>query len=113
MNFTLSLTVQDSPLIEVARVGIRAGPRTLCLGANRMKKMSFVLAAAGLMTLAACNKPAENAAENAADNVEAAADNLSDVAENIADNASEATTNAVEATANAIDNAAANTANAL
>jgi glucose/arabinose dehydrogenase len=41
-----------------------------------MKKFSFVLAAAGLMSLAACDKPTatENVAENAAEALENAAD---------------------------------------
>jgi hypothetical protein len=70
------------------------------LGSIRMKKIAFVLAAAGLMSLAACSKPtpAENNAEAVADNLDAAADNLAAVADN--------TTNAVAA--DALDNAADN-----
>jgi len=34
------------------------------LGSIRMKKIAFVLAAAGLMSLAACNKPADTTAVN-------------------------------------------------
>lgn len=61
-----------------------------------MKKLSFVLAAAGLISLAACNKPAEttNAVENAVDNaveaVEAAAENGVNTVEAAAENASNA-----------------------
>jgi hypothetical protein len=81
------------------------------LGAARMKKLSFVLAAAGLMSLAACNKteaPAANAADNAADAMANAADNL----EAAADNAADAAANAADAAGNAAD-AAANAANAM
>jgi hypothetical protein len=56
-----------------------------------MKKLSFVLAAAGLMTLAACNKPtpAENTMENAAETLEnaAGAENTAEAVENAAGNA--------------------------
>lgn len=52
-----------------------------------MKKLTFVLAAAGLMTLAACNQSptaeaVEANGEMAADNLEAAADNLDAMADN-------------------------------
>ncbi|WP_198350903.1 hypothetical protein [Flavisphingomonas formosensis] len=43
-----------------------------------MKKLSFVLAAAGLMTLAAC-KPAETPTTNTADNTADVLDNTTDV----------------------------------
>ena len=76
-----------------------------------MKKHSFLLVAAGLMSLAACssNTPAENAAENTsdaleatADNLEAAADNATNVQEeqvleNAADNAQAAADNVEDA----------------
>jgi hypothetical protein len=76
------------------------------LGSIRMKKIAFVLAAAGLMSLAACNKteaPAvDNNAEMAMDNVEVPADNM-DVA---VDNSANAT--AVDTMTNATaDNAVA------
>jgi hypothetical protein len=80
---------------------------TNAMGAIRMKKMSFVLAAAGLMTLAACNsKPAENNVENAADNVEAAADNLEANAADLTNEAANTAVNATENAANAVENAA-------
>jgi len=85
--------------------------RNNILGAARMKKLSFVLAAAGLMSLAACNKPtpAENAAENTAaaldnqaDTLDAAADQTANSAtaagyENAADSLHEAADNVVDA----------------
>ena len=76
-----------------------------------MKKLSFVLAAAGLMTLAACGSnetPAENAVEakaaaieNTADSLEAAADNATNESteaalENTADNLHDAASNVGE-----------------
>jgi len=89
--------------------------RNNILGAARMKKLSFVLAAAGLMSLAACNKsetPAQNAADNAAEMMENAADSL----DSAADNAMGAAANAADAAANAADaaaNVAANSSNAM
>ena len=89
--------------------------RNNILGAARMKKLSFVLAAAGLMSLAACSKtetPAENVTDNAVDALENAADAL----DSSADNALDTAANAVDAAANAVDaasDAAANTANAM
>lgn len=73
-----------------------------------MKKIAFVLAAAGLMSLAACSKPtpAENNVEAVADTLDNAADNIEAIADN--------TSNAVAA--DAIDNAAEglhNTADAV
>lgn len=73
-----------------------------------MKKFALVLAAAGLMSLAACTKPtpAENNAEAVADTLDNAADNIEAIADN--------TSNAVAA--DAIDNAAEglhNTADAV
>ena len=56
-----------------------------------MKKLTFVIAAAGLMTLAACNKSPEAAAvENAADNTGDAIDNQAEAVEAAADNAANA-----------------------
>jgi hypothetical protein len=60
------------------------------LGSNRMKKIAFVLAAAGLMSVAACTKSpeaaaVENNAEMVADNLEMGADNLEAAASNTAD----------------------------
>jgi hypothetical protein len=68
------------------------------LGSIRMKKIAFVLAAAGLMSLAACTKPtpAENNTAAIGDNLEAVADNIDEVADN--------TSNAVAA--DALENAA-------
>ena len=69
-----------------------------------MKKLSFVLAAAGLMTLAACGEttPAVNVADNAEammENTEEVMDNITentmDAMENVADNATEAAENAM------------------
>src|SRR3546814_1933889 len=65
----------------------RAGCETLfMLGSIRMKKIAFVVAAAGLMTLAACNSnPAADAVENnadvVADNLEMQADNMDAMAD--------------------------------
>jgi hypothetical protein len=83
-------------------MGTAFGPGLMknTMGAARMKKLSFVLAAAGLMTLAACNKP--TATENVAENASEALENIADSLENAAD----ATTN--EATEAALENAADN-----
>jgi hypothetical protein len=73
-----------------------------------MKKFTVVLAATGLLALAACNKTPEaqnvidtggNAAaalENTADNLEAVADNTTGAAANAIGNAAEATSNAAD-----------------
>ncbi len=52
-----------------------------------MKKVVFVLAAAGLISLAACSKqtPAENAADATANAYDNVAENLEDAAENASD----------------------------
>ena len=60
-----------------------------------MKKIAFILAAAGLMSLAACNKSpeaaaVENNADMIADNYEATADNLSAMADNTSNATAEA-----------------------
>lgn len=71
-----------------------------------MKKIAFVFAAAGLMSLGACNRtPKEAAADNVSDNMEMKADNLQAMSDNAAtpseaaalDNASEATENKADA----------------
>jgi hypothetical protein len=62
-----------------------------------MKKIVLIAAAAGLMSLAACNKPADTTVNNAADAV--AIDNTAAVMEDT----SNATAN--EAVANAMDSA--------
>jgi hypothetical protein len=72
-------------------------PRTFALlGSNRMKKIAFVLAAAGLMSVAACSKSPEAAAvENngdmLADNMEMQADNMDAMADNTSNAAAAAT----------------------
>ena len=65
-----------------------------------MKKVVFVLAAAGLMSLAACSK--QTPAENATDATANALDNAGENIEDMADNASN------DSTAAALDNAADN-----
>ncbi|WP_425229603.1 hypothetical protein [Sphingomonas sp.] len=70
-----------------------------------MKKIVFAVAAAGLLTLGACNKHDENPAaanlENAADTNDAVADNLSgnaaDAVQNLADNQHAMASNAADA----------------
>jgi hypothetical protein len=72
-----------------------------------MKKIVFVAAAAGLMSLAACNQetPTENAGDAMAANLEAQADNF----EAMADNATNATAEAsLENTADALEEQADN-----
>lgn len=66
-----------------------------------MKKMSFALAAASLMTLAACQSPEAEAVENAgqmqADNMDGMADNMDDMADDMSnDTAAEAMENAAD-----------------
>ena len=65
-----------------------------------MKKVVFVLAAAGLMSLAACSKqtPAENATDATANALDNAGENLEDMAENTSNDTAAA----------ALDNAADN-----
>ena len=57
-----------------------------------MKKIVFVAAAAGLMSLAACNQetPTENAGDAMAANLEAQADNMEAMADNATTESSEA-----------------------
>jgi hypothetical protein len=79
-----------------------------------MKKIALVLAAAGLVSVAACNRtPTEAAADNLSDNLEMQADNLEAAADNTS-NAAEAAalTNAsenVENQADAVENTVENT----
>jgi len=79
-----------------------------------MKKFAIVLAAAGLMSVAACNRtPTEAAADNVSDNLEMQADNLEAMADNAVDaNTAAALDNASERTedkADAIENSVENT----
>ncbi|MGN6278658.1 MAG: hypothetical protein ACTHM8_08035 [Sphingomonas sp.] len=81
------LTQVQQPLLASPSRRRSGRPRTLLLGSKLMKKIAFVVAAAGLMTLAACNKSPEAAAvENngdmVADNMDATADNMSAMADN-------------------------------
>ncbi|NIJ07067.1 hypothetical protein FHS31_000649 [Sphingomonas vulcanisoli] len=57
-----------------------------------MKKVVFVLAAAGLMSLAACSKqtPAENSADATANALDNAGENLEDMADNTSNDAAAA-----------------------
>jgi hypothetical protein len=122
LDRSLRLTVAETPLSAVFRGGQSSWPRILlCLGANRMKKIAFVLAAAGLMSVAACNKSpeaaaVENNAELVADNMEMTADNMevladnstnaaaADVLENVADNMNAAADNVRDAADEKADN---------
>ena len=79
-----------------------------------MKKIAFVLAAASLMSVAACNRtPTEAAADNVSDNLEMAADNLEAAADDTSnDAAAAALTNAsenLEDKADAVENSVENT----
>lgn len=67
-------------------------------GSMHVKKIAFVLAAASLMSVAACNRtPQEQAADNLSDNLEMRADNLEAMADNASTNAEAAAlTNASE-----------------
>ena len=68
-----------------------------------MKNYAFVLAAAGLMSLAACNKsPEAQAIDNNAAAVEGSLENQADNMEALADNTADA--NASEALENTADN---------
>jgi hypothetical protein len=71
-----------------------------------MKKFTLVLAATGLLALAACNKTPE------AQNVIDAGDNAAAALENTADNLEAVADNSMGAVANATDNAAATVSNA-
>jgi hypothetical protein len=79
------------------------GLRAVRKGYITMKKMFVLAAAAGLVSLAACNStPREQAADNIEANSEAVADNLEDAADNATTPAGEAmlenTADAVRAT---------------
>jgi hypothetical protein len=79
-----------------------------------MKKIAVILAAAGLVSVAACNRtPTEAAADNVSDNMEVQADNLQDMADNTADaNQAAALTNAsenMEDQADRVENSTENT----
>ena len=83
---------------------------------HRMKKFTLVLAATGLLALAACNKTPEaqnviDAGDNAmseiantADNLEATADNAVAAVDNAADNATAAVENATDNAVAAVEN---------
>ncbi|HET8612314.1 MAG TPA: hypothetical protein VFL92_06065 [Sphingomonas sp.] len=82
-------------------------PRKDSQGAARMKKLAFVLAAAGLMSVAACHKtPQAENVENAGANAAAMLDNQGDMLSATADNMQNASA------ASALDNAASNAHNA-
>ncbi|AEI37883.1 MAG: hypothetical protein ABF461_07320 [Zymomonas mobilis subsp. pomaceae] len=73
-----------------------------------MKKLGIIFAAAGLMAVAACNKPAENTeTTNTTDNTVVSVDN--GAIDNFASDVSSAAANAAES----IDNASTNAADAL
>lgn len=79
-----------------------------------MKKTAVLLAAAGLVSLAACHRtPTEAAADNVSDNLEMQADNLQDMAANTSNPAEAAAlTNAsenAEDQADAVENHVENT----
>ena len=79
-----------------------------------MKKFAVILAAAGLVSVAACNRtPTEAAADNVSDNMEIQADNLQAMADNTSDaNQAAALDNAsenVENQADAVENTTENT----
>jgi hypothetical protein len=77
-----------------------------------MKKIALVAVAAGLMSVAACNKtPTEAAADNVSDNMEAQADNLEGMADNATGADAAALTNAsenMEDQADAVENSVEN-----
>ena len=78
-----------------------------------MKKITVLFAAAGLMSVAACNRtPTEAAADNVSDNMEMQADNLQAMSDNASnpadaaalDNASENMENQADAVENNVEN---------
>lgn len=78
-----------------------------------MKKIAFIFAAAGLMSVAACNRtPTEAAADNVSDNMEMQADNLEAMAdeaptaaqESALENASENVENRADAVETNVEN---------
>jgi hypothetical protein len=78
-----------------------------------MKKIALIAVAAGLMSVAACNRtPTEQAADNVSDNLEAQADNLEDMADNSTGADAAALTNAsenAEDQSDAVENSVENT----
>ena len=86
-----------------------------------MKKLSLVLAAAGLISLAACNKTPQqqnviDAGDNAAAALENTADNLDAMADNASGNTADALHNASEnadAAADNVQDMASNKADAM
>lgn len=78
-----------------------------------MKKIALVAVAAGLMSVAACNRtPTEQAADNVADNMEMQADNLQDMSDNATGNDAAALSNAsenMEDQADTVENSVENT----
>lgn len=79
-----------------------------------MKKIAFVLAAASLMSVAACSRsPQEAAADNVSDNMEIQADNLEAMADNAATESQEAAlmnaSENMEDQADAVENSVENT----
>ncbi len=76
-----------------------------------MKKVVFVLAATGLMSLAACSKqtPAENATDASANALDNAGENLEDMADNTSNDAAAASLdNAADNLHDAADNVESN-----
>jgi hypothetical protein len=78
-----------------------------------MKKIALLLAAAGLVSVAACNRtPTEQAADNVSDNLEVQADNLEVLSETAnssgeaaaLENASENVENQADAVENTVEN---------
>jgi hypothetical protein len=78
-----------------------------------MKKIALLLAAAGLVSVAACNRtPTEQAADNVSDNLEVQADNLEVLSETAnssgeaaaLENASENVENQADAIENTVEN---------
>ncbi|WP_245858543.1 hypothetical protein [Sphingomonas guangdongensis] len=103
------MTRCNEALLRQLRVGIGAGLANEFAWEQEMKKVLMVAAAAGLMSLAACNSQQaeqnESNAEMMADNIEAQADNLEDQADAATNDVAE------EALENAADNAEAAAAN--
>jgi len=78
-----------------------------------MKKLSLVLAAVGLLAVAACKPSTQTPAENATDNAVETLDNMGDSLENAADSTSNETVaatldNAADVARGTADNIAAN-----
>ena len=93
------------------RAGRRSGRPRNNIWSDGMKKAVFVLAAAGLMSLAACSKqtPAENATDATANALDNAGENLEDMASNTSnDMASDMLSNAADNAHDAADAVEAN-----